>query len=227
MAGKLARDDLRRLLPEHGALFSAQLGIRLDRRERDELFRWFLASLLFGARIAESVAARTYRIFVQHRLTTPEAIARADLSELLEIMAEGGYVRYDGITSRKVEEASAKLIAEYAGDLNNLHAAAKDPRDLEARLQAFRGVGPTTAGIFLRELRGLWPKADPPLGSLARLAADHLGIADPRAFWRSHAVPGYDFRHFEAALTRIGKDFCRRRRCPDPSGPLPHAPPSP
>jgi endonuclease III len=210
---RLERSDLIRLLHGYGDLFSARLGIALTGLDSGELFWWFLASMLFGARINESVAARTYAAFLDHGLTTPDRILRADFSELLQVMAEGGYVRYDGITSRKVQEAAAKLLKDYGGDLNNLHAAARDARDLEARLQAFRGVGPTTAGIFLRELRGLWPRADPPLGALARLAAAHLRIADPVRFWRSHKVPGYDYRHFEAALTRLGKDYCRRGRC--------------
>ncbi len=96
----------------------------------------------------------------------------------------------------------------------------RDPQDLMARLQEFKGVGPVTAAIFLRELRGIWPKADPPLGHLARLACDNLGIADARRFWEENSLPGSDLRHLEAALTRIGKDFCRRGRCH--LAPLPH-----
>jgi endonuclease III len=176
--------------------------------------------MLFGMRITESVAVRTYRAFVRHGLDTPEALANADFGELLDIMAEGHYVRYDGITSRKVQEAAQRLLGEYGGDLNRLHDSARDPADLVARLTAFRGVGPVTACIFLRELRGVWEKADPPLGHLARLAASHVGIADARAFWERNAVPGYDFRHLEAALTRIGRDYCRRRRCD--RAPVPH-----
>src|SRR3990170_3859222 len=116
--------QLAALLASHGQLFSVHLGIDLEGLDSGELFKWFLASLLFGARITESVAARTYRAFVAHRLVTPEAVAAADFGELLQIMAEGGYVRYDGITSRKVQEAATKLIWEYVGDLNRLHAVA-------------------------------------------------------------------------------------------------------
>jgi hypothetical protein len=214
------RSDLARLLASHGRLFSEQLGIRLDGLRSDELFKWFLACLLLGARITESVSFRTYDAFSRHRLLTPEGIAKADFGELLEIMAEGHYVRYDGITSRKAQEAARTLLDNFGSDLNELHRVAADADDLQARLTEFWGVGPTTAGIFLRELRGLWAKADPPVGELALLAADHLGIADPRRFWQRRALPGYDFRHFEAALTRIGRDFCRRGRCA--KAPVPH-----
>jgi endonuclease III len=219
-ATTLSRETLERLLASHGRLFSEALGIDLSNREPRELFRWFLASMLFGMRITESVAVRTYRAFVRHGLDTPEALAEADFGELLDIMAEGHYVRYDGITSRKTQEAARRLLAEYEGDLNRLHDDAAGPDDLVARLTAFRGVGPVTAGIFLRELRGIWEKADPPPGHLAQLAASHLGIGDPRAYWKANAVSGYDFRHFEAALTRIGRDYCRRGGCR--RAPVPH-----
>ncbi len=213
--------DMEELLARHGRLFSEQLGIDLDNLDAGELFKWFIASLLFGARIRESAGVRTYRAFAARHLLTPQAIAAADpWDDLLQIMAEGGYARYDGITSKKTQEAARKLLAEYGGDLNRLHEAAEDPDDLRARLMEFWGVGEVTAGIFLRELRGLWAKAAPPLGDLARLAADHLAIDEPAAFWRRNAVPGYDFRHFEAVLTRIGKDYCRRGRCSQ--APIPH-----
>jgi hypothetical protein len=216
----LRRGELSRFLETYGELYSARLGIALNGLDAGELFRWFLASMLYGARIAESVAGRTYEAFLEHGLATPERIFAADFGELLEIMAEGGYVRYDGVTTRKVQDAAAKLIADYDGDLNRLHTTAADARDLESRIVAFKGIGPTTASIFLRELRGLWPKADPPLGELAALSASHLGIDDPAGYWKRHAVRGFDYRHFEAALTRLGKDFCRRGRCGQ--SPVPH-----
>ena len=218
----LSSHDLRRLLEGHGQLFSEQLGIDLGSLEPAQLFKWFLASLLFGARIRESAAQRTYRAFEAHGLVSPATLAAADFGELVRIMGEGGYTRYDGITSREVKDAARKLLEEYGGDLSRLHAEATGPDDLMQRLMSFWGVGRVTASIFLRELRGLWPKAAPPIGGLALLAAEHLGITDPRAFWRDNAVPGFDFRHFEAALTRIGRDYCRRGRCA--KAPLGHSP---
>jgi endonuclease III len=222
-AAKLSAAQLSSLLTTQGRLFSDQLGIAVASLRPAELFKWFLASLLFGARISEKIAVRTFRAFQAHNLASVQAVAAANFGELLTVMAEGGYARYDNVTSRKVQEAALKLLAEYGGDLNQLHAAAAEAHDLVERLQAFRGVGPVTASIFLRELRGLWPKADPPPDALAHLAANHLGIEDPRAFWQTNPMPGYDFRHFEVALTRLGRDYCRRHRCAQ--APIPHAAP--
>jgi len=39
---------------------------------------------------------------------------------------------------------------------------ALDSKDLERRLIEFKGFGPTAVNIFLRELRGIWSKANPP-----------------------------------------------------------------
>lgn len=216
----LDRRRLRALLASYGQLFSEQLGIKLERLDPQELFRWFVASLLFGARIRGSAAVATFEELDRRGLLTPKALRDAELMEMLDVMACGGYSRYDGIATRKLQSAAARLIDEYGGDLNRLHESASDATDLTARLTEFWGVGGTTAGIFLRELRGLWSKASPPLSELAALAWSHLGIADPHEFWRAHPVKGYDFRHLEAALTRVGRDYCRRGRCAE--APVPH-----
>jgi endonuclease III len=189
----IAVTQLADLLKTHGRLFSADLGIDLERLKSAELFKWFLASMLFGARITQTIAVRTYNAFVSHDLTAPQAIAEADFNELLQIMAEGGYVRYDNITSRKVQNAARKLIVCFEGDLNRLHQAAAGPAELIQRLREFKGVGPATVGIFLRELRGRWEYADPPLGELAQLAAEHLGIGDPQAFGCNTHCPATTF----------------------------------
>jgi hypothetical protein len=213
--------ELEAVLKSHGRLFSEELGVQLSDLAPDQLFKWFVASLLFGARIRESAAVRTYRELAKRGLLTPEALREADFWEMIDVMASGGYSRYDGITTRKLQGAATKLLDDCGGDLNRLHALAADGRDLVARLKEYWGVGDTTAGIFLRELRGLWPKANPPIGELALLAARHLHMGDVAVYWDRHAVPGYDFRHLEAVLTRLGRDFCRRGRCQQ--SPLPHS----
>ncbi len=85
---------------ERSLLYSEELGIR-----------WFLASLLFGARISETVAKNTYRAFMRHGLTTLAKIAAAGWDFLVStIMREGGYVRYDGRKSTQVLRDCEALI---------------------------------------------------------------------------------------------------------------------
>ncbi len=94
------------------------------------------------------------------------------------------------------------------------------------------GIGPATTNIFLRELRGIWPQADPPLSPLAQAAAEYLkllppGLSDREALrrleqhWQAQPVADYDFADLEAALVRLGRDFCRK---PEGSSPCPLGP---
>lgn len=158
-------------------LYSEALGIALARDDDREYFKWFLASLLFGGRISETIARHTYEAFAAHGLLTPRKILNAGWDYLVNpIMREGGYVRYDGRKSEQLLRDCEQLLSDYKGSLKRLHAAATDTRDLEQRLLTFYGVGPVTVNIFLRELRPFWHKADPaPLPVVAELATG-LGI---------------------------------------------------
>lgn len=159
---------------EDSRLYSEELGIDLSTTDDEELFKWFLASVLFGARISEDIAEQTYETFEEYDLLTPEAILDAGKDFLIDpIMREGGYVRYDNQRSTQILRNCETLLEEYDGSLNELHVRADDSDDLEARLTAFHGVGPVTANIFLRELRPYWTKSDPePLEVVGDAAAD-------------------------------------------------------
>jgi hypothetical protein len=182
-------------------LYSEELCIDLWGNRDEELFKWFLASLLFGARISETIASRTWRTFEKYRLLEPRAILAAGWDFLVNpVMREGGYVRYDGITSTKVLRACQMLLDQYGGSLKELHRRAGDSRDLERRLTDFHGVGPVTANIFLRELRPVWKKADPEPLRAVREAAERLAIDLSRFDRKSE-----DFIRIEAGLIRLKK----------------------
>jgi len=169
-------DMMRRAL-DQSALYSEELGIELARGTDAVCFRWFLASLLFGARISETIAKKTFRAFIRHGLTTPTKIVAAGWDFLVyPVMREGGYVRYDGRKSTQVLRDCEALIADYGGSLGRLHEAARDARDLEERLLAFYGIGPVTMNIFLRELRPFWAKANPDPLPVVRTLAKRLSI---------------------------------------------------
>ena len=159
---------------ERSLLYSEELGIDLAQRSDEAYFHWFLASLLFGARISGTTAKNTYRAFVRHGLTAPSKIIGAGWDFLVNpVMREGGYVRYDGRKSTQVLRDCEALLGDYRGSLQRLHEEARDARDLEERLLAFYGVGPVTANIFLRELRPYWRKADPaPLPAVEKMARE-------------------------------------------------------
>lgn len=206
-----------RLMRKGGGRYATALGIDLARGRPSEVFKWFLAAILYGARISQGIAAQTYREFARARVLSPRAILAIGWDGLVRILDRGGYVRYDFKTATKLLLVCESLRKDYGGNLNALHAAARDARDLERRVRALgKGLGEVTAGIFLRELRGVWSKADPVASELALAGARDLGfiprrLADRsvaihrlRGIWRAASVRGYCFADFEAALVRHG-----------------------
>lgn len=133
-------------------IYSQDLGINLKSKKESELFKWFLACLLFGKPIQQEVAKRTYFEFEKARILTPEKILKAGWDKLVEILDRGGYVRYDFSTATKLLEICKQLKTQY-GTLSKLLKQAKNKKDLVQHLQEFKGVGPVTIRIFLRDLK--------------------------------------------------------------------------
>jgi hypothetical protein len=141
------------------AYSAEELGIHLSSKEEKELFKWFLVCLLFGKPIQRQVAEQAYRTLAAARLLSPDAILRAGWDELVRLLDEAHYVRYDFSTATKLLHVSKELKERY-GSLTHLLAQSKTPAELSTRLQEFKYIGPVTAQIFLREVRPIWYPAD-------------------------------------------------------------------
>lgn len=218
------REATNLLIKKFGQKYSDILGINLKTKDDGEIFKWFLVSVLFGAPINETSVIRTYKCFENHGVLTPRKILETGWDGLVKILDEGGYARYDFKTSDKLLEVMGNLLMKYEGSLNLIHEQASDSNDLEKRLKDLgKGVGNVTVSIFLREMRDLWKKADSKPTSLVILAAKNLGIIkeespekalrELKEFWRKNEVAGKTFVNFETALLRLGKNFCRKRKC--------------
>lgn len=183
-------------------LYSEELGINLKKNNDEELFKWFLASILFGARISETTAKNTYKTFEKYKLLNPKKILKAGWGFLVNpIMRKGGYVRYDEKTSAKLLKICQTLLDEYKGSLKALHKKAKNNEDLENKLMQFYGVGPVTANIFLRELRPFWKKSNPePLPIVKKVAKKYKINLD------KYNRKSLDFVKIEAGLIRLRKE---------------------
>jgi len=176
--------------------YSEELGLDLSKPE--DRFKWFLASLLFAKRISAEIAKKTYRRFEDEGLTTPEKILAAGWDLLVQVLDSGGYVRYDFSTASNLLGIMKELKEKY-GDLESLHRESIDPRDLEKRLQEFKGVGPVGVNIFLRELRGIWEKAKPEPSKIAIKAAQRVDLEN--------------VEFYESALVRLSLEYCKKRKC--------------
>jgi endonuclease III len=192
---------IKRLISQFGYLYSTDLSINVKTKNEKEIFKWFLASILFGKRISENIAIKTYREFKKASILCPSEILRAGWDKLVQVLDAGGYVRYDFSTATKLLEISKDLLDKYGEKpLTKIHEIAKDKKELESILQSFKGIGPVTANIFLRELRTVWKKVDPePLPIVKKLARKYK--IDLNKFNRKTVK----FIRLEAALIRIRK----------------------
>lgn len=223
MVPMVKKQDLATIVEKFGQRYSELLGINLERGDDEEVFKWFLAAILFGAPITETSVVKTYKAFEKHAVLTPEKILKTGWQGLVEILDEGNYTRYDYKTADKLLEVMGNLKTKYDGSLKLLHEKAADSLDLEKRLKELgKGIGDVTVSIFLRELRGVWTKADPKPTPLIILAAKNLGIIrsgspekarkELRKFWEKNRVKGTSFVNFETALLRLGKDMRRKSK---------------
>jgi len=137
------------------------------------------------------------------------ATARAfSWDDLVALLDRGGYGRYDFKTATRLHLLCGMLSERYGGRVCAIPDQARSPAELEAALDDLPGWGPVTVGVFLRELRSVWPLAAPALDARAEACARHLGVVeertgDPLDPVRSlSAAAGTDPRDLEGALVR-------------------------
>jgi endonuclease III len=136
---------------EQKKIYARDLGIDLASKQETAYFEWFLACLLFGKPIQQEVAKRAYQELIKDGLITPDAILQAGWDKLVEILDRAHYVRYDFSTAAKLLDISNELKGKY-GTLTNLLQQPHSIDELSSRLQEFKGIGPKTAEIFLRDM---------------------------------------------------------------------------
>jgi hypothetical protein len=180
--------------------------LKIDLSQPLGRFQWFLASILFGARISEKIAAQTYRTFQEAGIDTIETILSAGWDELVRILDSGGYTRYDFSTATKLINIMSELRERY-GSLEELRQQSSDTEDLQRRLQEFKGIGPVTAQIFSREMRGVWD-INPDISDKALLMAEWLDV-DLKEF------SGVELSRVETALIKLYLRCYKKKRCPE------------
>jgi endonuclease III len=143
--------------PKQRRLSAKSLGIEIQSGQDRDLFKWFVASFLFGKHIQQEVARHAYQVLVdQHGCDSPKKLARYSWQKLVDILGEGHYVRYDESMADRLLKLSIKLNDEYGGKVGEIHNQSKDRAELKKRLEEFNGVGPKTVEIFMREARKVW-----------------------------------------------------------------------
>jgi len=192
-----------------GGRYSTEVGIDVDGGEA-EVERWFLAATLFGTRISAAVAERTFRVLDGAGLARIAQARHVPWYDLVKLLDQGGYARYDFRTATRLQELSELVDQRYGGEIAAIGRTFTTYAGLRDALDALPGWGPVTVELFLRELRGVWAGADPPFDERAASAAQHLGLVAGRAgpaglrhLARLCDAAHLDLRDLESGLVRI------------------------
>jgi hypothetical protein len=133
-----------------------------------------------------------------------------------------GYPRHDFRTGIRLLHLADALDTYYGGRAAVIGWRFADYPRLRRALDVLPGWGPLTTALFLREMRGVWPAAQPPLDLRAAAAARHLhltsaghGQPDLDFLTRLAADSELDVREVESALIRLAQAHPQRmERCP-------------
>jgi endonuclease III len=132
------------------------LGIDLSDGSGQQVFKWLIACQLFGERISQEVAAKTFTELDKAGYTSPKKLADADWQAVVDALGRGGYRRYDESTARELISIGKYLLEHYDGSMKTWHQHADGRAAITKKVQEFKGVGPKAAEIFVRELKGIW-----------------------------------------------------------------------
>src|SRR5699024_7903850 len=199
------RDLAHRLLRAHGRTFAADAAITL-RDKPAPLWQLLVLSLLLSTRISSDIAVATARELFSAGWRTPEHLRESTWQERVDALGRGGYRRYDESTATRLDDAAALLLDRWKGDLRRLRDEAEGySRRIADLLQAFDGIGPTGASIFLREVQQVWPAVRPFADDLVLKGARAAGLPQD-AESLAGLVDEDDFAGLASALVRIARD---------------------
>ena len=197
-----AQDTARAVLDRYGTTYADAAGIRLT-DEPAPLFQLLVLAQLLSARIGTDIAVATAGELFARGWTTPQRMREAARSGLIQALGRGGYRRYDERTATQLRDMAQLVLDRYGGDLRGLAREARGDVGTAGRLlQEVKGIGPTGAAVFLREVQAVWPWVRPYVDDRARAGARRVGLPDDGAPLAA-LVPDGDLARFAAGLVRI------------------------
>ncbi|MET0426406.1 MAG: hypothetical protein ABW046_21230 [Actinoplanes sp.] len=164
------------LLEQQGRTFAEEAGVRLT-DEPGPLYQLLVLVTLLSARITSTVAVAAAVELFAAGYRTPRAMLDASWQNRVDALGRGHYRRYDFRTATMLGEGAQLCLDRWQGDLRRLHEeAGSDPDGLRELVTAFPGIGPTGAGIFLREVQAVWKDISPYADSKVIKGAELLGL---------------------------------------------------
>ena len=191
------------LLDQFGQTYAQEAGIRLADKP-SPLYELLVLATLLSARISAAIAVAAARELFAAGYRTPRAMQEASWQDRVDALGRGHYKRYDERTATMLGNGAALAVDRWHGDLRRLRDEADgEPGRIESLLQEFPGIGPSGAGIFLREVQGVWPSVAPYLDDRVRQGARELGWPDEPEALAGRAGSGEDLTRLAAALVRV------------------------
>jgi hypothetical protein len=197
-------DIARAVLDLHGVTFSDDAGIALEDAPAP-LFQLLVLAQLLSARISATTAVAAAVELRKRGWTTAAAMRSASRPSVVAALGRAGYRRYDERTATLLREMAELVLTRYAGDLRRLGQEAHgDVERAGGLVQQVKGVGPTGAAVFLREVQAVWPWVRPFLDERARAGARRIGLPEDGAQLADLVAPA-ELARFAAALVRVSR----------------------
>jgi hypothetical protein len=191
------------LIDESGSLYSEDMGARVAQDTPQELFHWLLGSIMLSARIDARHAVKAASALRDAGLHKIAALRAAKWENVVRVLNENGYARYDESTAGYLQETAEWADTRWKGDLRKLRDAAKDADGVLGELQDAKGLGPLGASIFAREVQLVWDVLYPRFDGPGTRTAGDLGLPGDAAELRDMAGSRERFVRLVSALTRV------------------------
>lgn len=198
------RDTARAVLARYGTTYAREAGIDLADAPAP-LFQLLVLAELLSARIGAPIAIAAAVELREAGFTTAAKMRDATWRQRVDALGRGHYRRYDERTATQLGDAAVLLLDRYGGDLRRLaEAAGSDVARAARLLQEVKGIGPTGAAVFLREVQAVWPWVRPYLDERALAGARRVGLpADPQRL--AALVAPDELAALAAGLVRISR----------------------
>lgn len=191
------------LLDRYGRTYAEDAGIRLADKPAP-LYQLLVLATVLSARISAEIALRAAQELFAAGYTTPKAMREASWQDRVDALGRAHYKRYDERTATMLGNGAGLLDERWGGDLRKLRDEADgDAKRITSLLEEFPGIGPSGAGIFLREVQAVWPSVSPYLDDRVIEGARRIGLPADVTELAGLAGSGKDLARLAAALIRV------------------------
>ena len=196
-------ERVRNLLQSYGRTYAQEAGIRMA-DQPSPLYQLLVLATLLSTRISAGVAVAAARELFAAGYRTPAAMSEASWQDRVDALGRGHYRRYDESTASTLGDSAGQVVRQYRGDLRRLRDEANgDAKAIAKLLTEFRGIGPTGASIFLREVQEAWPSVGPYVDDRMTEGARRAGLPADRGELAALLADSGRPARLAAALVRL------------------------